>query len=531
VSISEETATEPAMAIPPRPMSFPWVVGIPAILWGWAIWSCAEYWQGNPNYSYGWAVPILAAGFGLRRWVMMQPSPEPGGSARLPWSFVLPAALAAAVAAFALEYAREQVWHPIVVVWSISLLAVITTLGLLRWRRGSAGTRTELFPVLFFLTAVPWPPRLEQPITGNLMRWVAQATTELLHWGGIEAQASGGAIALRNGLVGITEACSGIRSLQAGIMFGLAMGEWFLLSGSRRIILLVSAIGLALLTNLARTLVLTLQAHEHGINSVEQVHDLVGNIVVTAMVAGVWILGRLLREKPTGESRWEFASLREVWLGPSSRALATVVVSLVVGLTGARIFSARLDARAASQTSPFFAPRTSDADRSGDIPKSVWTELHPSSGEYIRHRNDGLPKGGADCFHFFWKPSPWNRFALVHRPDVCMPGVGWSSVGGATAQEIELDGRRLRFHVFRFRRGNTHALELWGAWRNGEPVPMEYRAEQIIGAAPLPPSLQLEGKRRSATEIVSCSLISDGDEPSTEAALETLRAVFKYTGP
>src|SRR5207248_10488508 len=27
--------------------------------WTWAIWSCAEYWRGNPNYSYGWIVPVL----------------------------------------------------------------------------------------------------------------------------------------------------------------------------------------------------------------------------------------------------------------------------------------------------------------------------------------------------------------------------------------------------------------------------------------------------------------------------------------
>ena len=28
-----------------------------AAAWIWAIWSCAEYWRGNPNYSYGWIVP------------------------------------------------------------------------------------------------------------------------------------------------------------------------------------------------------------------------------------------------------------------------------------------------------------------------------------------------------------------------------------------------------------------------------------------------------------------------------------------
>jgi exosortase/archaeosortase family protein len=132
----------------------------------------------------------------------------------------------------------------------------------------------ELFPVLFFLTAVPWPPRFEQPITAGLMQAVTAGTTVFLHWFGIPAQTTGGAITLRTGVVGITEACSGMRSLQAGIMFGLAMGEWFLLRPFRRITLLFIAIALALTTNFIRTLPLSLQAEWHGLDAVEKIHDL-----------------------------------------------------------------------------------------------------------------------------------------------------------------------------------------------------------------------------------------------------------------
>ena len=59
----------------------PWPALLLLGMWAWAIWSCAEHWQGNPNYSYGWAVPPLALGFGLRRyWKLNQ--------ARLPWSYL-----------------------------------------------------------------------------------------------------------------------------------------------------------------------------------------------------------------------------------------------------------------------------------------------------------------------------------------------------------------------------------------------------------------------------------------------------------
>src|SRR5439155_16815685 len=156
-----------------------------------------------------------------------------------------------------------------IVIWTIAFVPIILTLLVCWLAGGKTLLRAELFPILFFLTAVPWPPRFEQPITAGLMQGVAAATAALLHWVGIAARTAGGAITLRTGVVGISEACSGMRSLQAGIMFGLAMGEWFLLRPLRRIALLFIAIALALITNLIRTLALSLWAEWNGLDAVE----------------------------------------------------------------------------------------------------------------------------------------------------------------------------------------------------------------------------------------------------------------------
>jgi exosortase len=477
-------------------------------------------------------VPILALGFGLRRYLLWQPGPasdERSGSSLLAAVFTAFAALVA----FALEYAREEMWHPQIVLWTICLLVAGITLVVF-WRRSSATlARAEAFPVLFFLTSVPWPPRFEQPLTGALMRGVATATTEVLHWLGVEAQSSGGAIALQSGLVGITEACSGIRSLQAGIMFGLAMGEWFLLRPARRVALVLIAIGLALLTNLARTLTLALQAERHGASTVDQVHDLVGNIVITALVLAIWLTGRLFSERGT-EGVWlqgwrdRAASLVRQIMAPGP-ALFGSALAMAVAIFGAHFVYARAEAASHTQTEPRFTAQASPSgpNRFVPVPPEVWKELHPTSGEYIRRANSESSAGG-DCFHFFWKPSVWNRFALVHRPDICMPGIGWQSAAAPEPVDLEIDGRNVRFYLFRFRRGQTHALELWGAWRNGDPVPLEYTPEQVFGAAPPPNSLALEGKRRSATEIVACSVMADGTEPAREIAVALLRSVFHY---
>jgi hypothetical protein len=119
--------------------------------------------------------------------------------------------------------------------------------------------------------------------------------------------------------------------------------------------------------------------------------------------------------------------------------------------------------------------------------------------------------GTGEVFHFFWKPSPWNRFVLVHRPDICMPGVGWESSGSPESITIDFFGHQAQLYLFRFRRGDTEALELWGVWRNGDAVPLEYQPDQVLGAAAAPPVLRLEANavpppkslRASSAEIVT----------------------------
>ncbi len=502
-----------------------------AALWTWVIWACAEHWRGNPNYSYGWAVPVLAIGFGIRRFLRLRDR-DPATSEKAPgYSVIALSSVVVGSLAGALEYGRESMWHPEIVLVSICLLGVALTLATFRIVGGRSLARTEIFPVLFFLSAVPWPPRFEQPLTAALMRSVAGTTTEILHWLGIEAVTSGGAIALNSGLVGITEACSGIRSLQAGIMFGLAMGEWFLLRPSRRVALLVLAVALALITNLGRTLTLSLQAEWHGPASVERIHDLTGNIAVTALVLAIALFAKILAgRRRSGPEQVAQAPVARSWSPMPIFGFAFAAITLVVGIFAARLLYARGEGTGYPQHAPRFVVRSDGQSgiRLLSVPPEVWSELHPTSGEYVRHEDAKGGTGAVDCFHFFWKPSIWNRFALVHRPDVCMPGIGWTEIGAPQPVTVSFGGRQVSFYLFHFSRGTTYALEIWGAWRNGVPVPLDYSPDQIFGTGATPAFLKMNGKRRTATEILACSLVRDGVEPSPEIALALLPAVFDY---
>ena len=520
------------LAVISKPHRGCWALLVAA--WIWAIWSCAEYWRGNPNYSYGWIVPVLGLAYAARRLTLAQSKNIARPIFVVPiWLIVFLGIVAGAIF-LGLELAREQVWHPIIVIWTIAFIPITLTLLVCWFAEGKTLLLAELFPVLFFLAAVPWPPRFEQPITAGLMHAVAAATTALLHWFGIPAQTTGGAITLRTGVVGITEACSGMRSLQAGIMFGLAMGEWFLLRPLRRIALLFIAIVLALTTNLIRTLALSLQAEWNGLDAVEKIHDLTGTLAVIVLVIAIWISALALRSRPRPSADFGFENLSARLRAMAAvipttlqRAAAAVLIAGIFGIAIAQTVTAKIEARDQTQTAPFFFVREDPSQTRVKLPRDVWNELHPTSGEYIRSRDPRL--GAGEVFHFFWKPSPWNRFVLVHRPDICMPGVGWESGGPPESITIDFSGRETQFYLFRFRRGDVEALELWGVWRNGDAVALDYQPDQVLGIGGAPPPLHLEGKRRSATEIVACIIGGNRDHPpDAERAIAILKSVFQY---
>src|SRR3989440_660841 len=151
--------------------------------------------------------------------------------------------------------------------------------------------------VLFFLTAVPWVTAIEAPVIEGLMRSVAAIAAEVLAMFGIPAQAEGNLMRLPSGLVGVNEACSGVRSLQTSIMIGLLFGELKRLSLGQRIFLVVAGVGIALFANFLRVLFLvSMASRAHDVSVVNNWHDLAGYAILVLVFIGTmaiaWRLGR-----------------------------------------------------------------------------------------------------------------------------------------------------------------------------------------------------------------------------------------------
>src|SRR5262249_25099378 len=226
-------------------------------------------WSVNERYNFGWFVPFFVLYLFWLRWqdrpaaqianpLQRTRSDGQAFQSQTPNS----AALAIAIAALLLllpvrlfEIANPE-WR--LLAW-VHAAAVATLTLLLVWWAGPAGAGWLChfaFPVAFMFVAVPWPTTAETPVIQGLMRVVARVAAEAAMLLGTPAQVEGNLIRVSNGLVGVDEACSGIRSLQTSLMIGLLFGELKRLSVLRRVVLVGCAVFIALLANFVRAVFL-----------------------------------------------------------------------------------------------------------------------------------------------------------------------------------------------------------------------------------------------------------------------------------
>jgi hypothetical protein len=134
--------------------------------WFLLVWHLSSFWLVDPEYSYGWAVPALAAFVAWKKWQTF--APEDGKNAMVLSVAILLALLLGPI--WCVHYAVPD-WSG--VNWLFALTVVGYLLALLTYLWGVAAARHFLFPVLFILVAVPWPQRFELVLVQGLMKEVA----------------------------------------------------------------------------------------------------------------------------------------------------------------------------------------------------------------------------------------------------------------------------------------------------------------------------------------------------------------------
>src|SRR5947199_781470 len=253
-------------------------------------------WSVNEQYKFGWFVPFFGLYLFWLRW-QDRPEPSPPRKTLLPWILIGVPALLLLLPIRLFEIGTPE-WRPLGWIHTASVAALtllsIWSAGGNRWLRHFA------FPIAFFFVAVPWVTPIEVPIIQDLMRVVAAVAAETVTLFGIPTPLEGNLIRVSSGLVGVNEACSGVRSLQTALMVGLLFGDLKRLAIFRRIVLVAGATAVALTANFCRAVFLVWIAATENISQVSRWHNLAGYAIVALVFVGTLGLAYLLgRKKPS----------------------------------------------------------------------------------------------------------------------------------------------------------------------------------------------------------------------------------------
>ena len=469
------------------------------VLWFILCRQLSGEWSVNEQYNYGWFVPFFALYLFWLRWRDRPPLTQ---IANRNSQIANSAALALAIAALLLllpvrlfEIANPE-WRPIGWIHAASVAAL--TLLYLWCVGGRPWLRHFAFPVAFFFVAIPWVTPIEVPIIQGLMRMVAAVAAETVTLFGIPTQLEGNLIRVSSGLVGVNEACSGVRSLQTALMIGLLFGELKRLSISRRVALVASAIALALAANFCRAVFLVWVAATRNVSEVSRWHELAGYAIVGLVFIGTFGLAYLLgksevagqksdsnsgfQPEPSGMASTlpvlqtgcppdESGRMPELrthsrsrWSVVSSPYVAAALCWLLVIEVGvASWYRAHESNLVATTRWGVQWPKASPNFRELKIDEEVRRQLRFDQGHAASWTLSDANFQGASgaskpntiiCLLYLFRWNPGRNSALLanlHRPDVCLPAIGWTQVADTGVRNYPVAGSFiLPFRHFEF---------------------------------------------------------------------------------
>jgi exosortase len=263
----------------------PWSRLIPILILagaiGWVLWpvlvGMAERWSDDPRYAHGYLVPIfsLALLWMRRDWIRKTPL-RPSA-----WGLLL----IGAGAAFQLAggYIRAAS------IEGFALLPYLAGTALLVG--GRPALRWSWPAILFLVFMIPLPWSVERAM-GPPLQWLATlVSTYTLQTLGLMAFSEGNVIQLNNARIGVVEACSGLSMLITFIALSTGMALVVKRPLLDKIVLVLSAIPVALVANIAR-ITLTGVMHETVGGKVADhfYHDLAGYVMIPFALLLYWVV-------------------------------------------------------------------------------------------------------------------------------------------------------------------------------------------------------------------------------------------------
>ena len=254
------------------------------------------HWYSDQDYSHGFLIAPLAAYFVWQRRKKLLRAPiEPS------WWGLAPLVLGS------LTFAVGRLG---VELMNLRASFVITLIGLVVLLLGRPVFRILAFPLLFLFLMIPLPQSLVNVVAFPLQLVAADAAVNIVQMFGIPALREGNIIHLANASLFVAEACSGLRSLMALITLGIVFAYFFRKTLVERLIIVASAIPIAVLVNAFRVALTGILTHFYGQAAAGGViHETQGlvtfGIAFLVLLGEAWLLARLSLHLPWTRSAKE----------------------------------------------------------------------------------------------------------------------------------------------------------------------------------------------------------------------------------
>lgn len=500
----------------PEPV-FP-LIGL-LIGWGLLISQVRHHWGGESYYNFGWFVPPLAI------WLLLRNMEKLGPAAvrrTLPMVVGSVCCLLVMIPIHALSEVNPF-WR--VPLWGQALCLSAFSLVILHYLFGWKGLLAGIFPVFFLSTMVPWPYRLEVWMVQALTGIVVDFSVWGLHFLGYPVEVAGNSLRLGDIQIGVNEACSGIRSLQALFMVTLFLGSLFGQGWMRRLAAVLILPLVVVLVNAARAIFLAMQVIENGEAAYDEWHDPAGYIAFGVSMVLIYACIELFNIGAQGEGVSRTFSVRELAATltrirlPRSAALFPVFPLLLYGVVEGwfRYHEARSDL---GRSWELVLPANPD-------PSMEMIRIHPQVEETLGYDySTSFLKTISRrvwCQVYYYGYTPENKLSSVssygHAPTICMRATG--AVIEKQFEDLMIPvrgGPTLQLKHYLFRLGDTGSTLhiFWTVWerRNMDIEPedlqtLDYRTQWIQ---------LLKGRRDFSRKVLLVSMA--GIEGSEEAGRE-----------
>jgi exosortase len=258
----------------------------------WSYWptldALVQRWSSDPQYSHGYLVPLFAVAL-----LWLRSSQRAAVTVQLSWLGVPLLA-----AALLLRAAADFFFFD----WLDGFSFIVCLAGLFALFGGAAALRWAWPGLAFLLFMIPLPFAVEMALAYPLRTVATIASNYALQTFGLPAVAQGHTIILEGVRLGVAEACSGLSMLVIFIALSTAVAIVVQRPLLDRLIIVLSAVPVALLANITRITVTGLMHQWVGRELADLVfHDLAGWLMMPFALILLWLelalLSRLFVEQ------------------------------------------------------------------------------------------------------------------------------------------------------------------------------------------------------------------------------------------